>query len=99
MTEGLETLERRILGLIAQYRDSKQQIREMESLVKDSSDRIEQLERENDALRAQVEGLRGELAGRTEREELVRNKLQQIIGQIDSLESEIAEIETVANES
>jgi chromosome segregation ATPase len=99
MTDGLDMVEQRIQGLIAQFRDAKQQIRELEGRIQDKTDQADRLERENEALRERLGGLESELASRAEREELARRKLKQIVGQIDSLESEIAEIEAVAHGS
>jgi len=93
MTAGLESLEKKIAGLITQFRDAKQRIRELEVQVREGIGECERLEQENEGLRARIQDLEGEVASRGEREELVKNKLEQIIGQIDSLETEIAQIE------
>ena len=50
-------------------------------------------------LRARLNELEAELAGRTGREEQAKEKLQQILGQIDSLEAELARIGPSSHEA
>jgi len=99
MTDRLEDLERRIGGLIERYRAAKQQISLFEGRLEESVSECQRLGRENEELRAKVGELENELASRGSREEVVKNKLQQILGQIDSLETEIARVEASSHES
>jgi len=98
MTDGLEALEHRIATLIERHREAKQQIRQLETQLKEGAQENQRLGRENEQLRARLGELENELASRGSREEVVKNRLQQILGQIDTLEAEIAGIEAQDHE-
>jgi len=98
MNDGLEDLERRIATLIARHREAKEKIQQQESRMKEARHENERLGRENEQLRARLGELETELASRGSREEVVKNRLQQILGQIDTLEAEIASIEAKDHE-
>ncbi len=97
--EGLDELERRITGLLEHYRAAREQLRQTESRLEACESERARLAEENDRLRVRVAELETEQASRSSREEVVRNRLQQILGQIDSLEAEIARMETSGHES
>jgi len=99
MTDGLEDLERRVAGLIERHRDAKQKIHLLEGRLEESVAECQRLGCENEQLRARVGELENELASRNSREDVVKNRLQQILSQIDSLETEVAEIESAGDES
>ncbi len=97
--EGLDELERRVTGLLERYRAAREQLRQTESRLEGCEREAARLAAENEQLRARVAELESEQAGRSSREEVVRNRLQQILGQIDTLEAEIARIESPGHES
>jgi len=99
MAEGLEDLEKRVAGLIERYREARRQIASLEKRLREGGAERDALGRENDRLRAKVGELENELASRNSREEVVKNRLQQMLGQIDSLETEIARMEAQGHES
>ncbi|MBM3333744.1 hypothetical protein FJY63_03700 [Candidatus Sumerlaeota bacterium] len=98
MTEGLEELERRVAAVIERYRDTRQLIEQLESRLKEAARQRQQLEVENSRLRQRLGVLESELASHMSREDVAKNKLQHILGQIDSLEAEIAAIEASGDE-
>ncbi|KPL12319.1 hypothetical protein AMJ85_01135 [candidate division BRC1 bacterium SM23_51] len=100
MNKELEDLEQRVASLVERCRKARQQMRQLESRIEQNDTERERLGHENEQLRARVDELESELASRGSREGVVKNKLQQIVGQIDALEAEIAQIETAGdNES
>ena len=93
MNDGLENLERRVATLIEHHRKSRQQIQQLEKQVKEHARENQRLGREHEQMRQRIGELENELASRGSREDVVKNRLQQILGQIDLLEAEITQIE------
>jgi chromosome segregation ATPase len=99
MTDALESLEQRVATLIQRHREVKQKNDELAGQIQAQHDERERLARENEELKTRIGELEDALAGRDERENTVKGKLEQIIGQIDTLEAEIARIESSGDES
>lgn len=87
MSGGIQDLESRVTSLIERYRESRQRVAELEG-------RIGGLERENEELRTALAANEAQVSERDSLEEEVRVRLDRIINQIDSLESELSQIES-----
>jgi chromosome segregation ATPase len=98
-TESLEALEQRVAGLIDRYRGAQQRVQELEREAAERARECERLGAEAEQLRGRTQELEQQLSDSSGREELVRNKLQQIVSQIDGLESEIAGMNAGGDES
>ncbi|MCX8035892.1 MAG: hypothetical protein N3D11_02325 [Candidatus Sumerlaeia bacterium] len=97
--EGLDELERRVVGLLEHYRAAREQLRQTECRLEACEAERARLAAENERLRGRVAELESEQASRSSREEVVRNRIQQIVGHINSLEAEIARMEPPGHES
>jgi chromosome segregation ATPase len=99
MTDALQSLEERVATLIQRHREAKQKNDELAGQLEALHGERDRLGHENEQLKARIGELENALAGRDERENTVKGKLEQILGQIDTLEAEIARIESSGDES
>ena len=97
MIDRIELLEEKIAALIDKVNDTKGRIGELQRQNRELASMLElkdQTDSDNNRLQERIRELEAELNSRDDKENLVKDRLKAILNRIDTLESEILELDS-----
>lgn len=97
MIDRIELLEEKIAALLQKVGDTKTRIGELQRQNRELAGLLEQkelTESDNARLHERIRELEAELNSRDDRENTVKDRLKAILNRIDTLESEILELDS-----
>ncbi len=97
MIDRIELLEEKIAALLQRVGDAKGNMGELQRQNRELSGLLEQkgqTDNDNNRLQERIRELEGELNTRDDKENVVKDRLKAILNRIDTLESEILELDT-----
>ena len=97
MIDRIELLEEKIAALLQKVGDAKVRIGELQRQNRELSGMMEekgQTDADNGRLQERIRELEAELNSRDDKENVVKDRLKAILNRIDTLESEILELDS-----
>lgn len=97
MIDRIELLEEKIAALIQKVSDARNRIGELVNQNRELNAKLDQkshLDADNQRLQERIRELEAELNTRDDKENVVKDRLKAILNRIDTLESEILELDS-----
>ncbi len=101
MIDRIELLEEKIAALLHRVGDAKGRMGELQRQNQELAGLLEQkgqTDSDNNRLQDRIRELEGELNSRDDKENVVKDRLKAILNRIDTLESEILELDSTQAE-